>query len=410
MNAVPDSSAVPAPAESSSLKPGSEPQLPGFSWLQMVLLILLAAFGVAWLATGAPQDQLVPGLTFGAAASWFITLLTSRSQAKTQFADRHAQWARHQDLHSAFASLGQQVAGQTDRLDDATLNQLRERLTNGTSHDGIQLTGHRTLPGADFTGHSFRGATFDFGASWEDDELVLDGADFSGANFNGVRLGPRSAIKATFNDATFFSARITSGVLTGAKFRSTRWRGAVIGGSETRHVVVLDGADFTDANLNQARIERCGLDGVCFAFCEMNAANLDGEQLYSADFSYTYLLGANLSHSYWSCTDFTGANLGSYGGPEAVDLSGVTIGLNAIFRMAWLGGANLSTIDGLERADLTDAIATPVTRWPDGFDWRAAGVRKLTEGTADELRNEHSNRRHAARLAAGLPTTHTSPL
>jgi uncharacterized protein YjbI with pentapeptide repeats len=79
------------------------------------------------------------------------------------------------------------------------------------------------------------------------------------------------------------------------------------------------------------------------------------------DFRYSDLIHTDLSETF-----LYNANL-SYANLEAADLRGTS------FYRAVLIGADLSKTD-LRHASLRDALASAQTRWPHGFDWRAAGV------------------------------------
>jgi hypothetical protein len=120
------------------------------------------------------------------------------------------------------------------------------------------------------------------------------------------------------------------------------------------------------------------LQGVKFGRVELGAAVLRGANLGGADLSGASLLGADLRAAGLRFADLRGADLG------AVDLRGATL-IGADLRGATLikvdlRGADLRLADlrGIDLADqqldLRGAKADQSTRWPEGFDWRAAGV------------------------------------
>jgi uncharacterized protein YjbI with pentapeptide repeats len=101
----------------------------------------------------------------------------------------------------------------------------------------------------------------------------------------------------------------------------------------------LHGSKFNNANLDHAQFDEANLDTIF----------LRSAQLHAANFHHANLHKANLVH----------ANL------READLSG-----------AELQGANLqNTI--LDGAQLRGAKATESTKWPSGFDWLSAGVKKV---------------------------------
>jgi hypothetical protein len=115
----------------------------------------------------------------------------------------------------------------------------------------------------------------------------------------------------------------------------------------------LAGTDLHAANLREARLRNGNLTGANLAAADLTYANLggvilNGANLTAADLTYANFGGADLTHA-----DLTEANLTE---------------------------SNLKEAD-LTRADLTSAVLTGAeadrsTRWPSGFDWRAAGVQQ----------------------------------
>ncbi len=80
-----------------------------------------------------------------------------------------------------------------------------------------------------------------------------------------------------------------------------------------------------------------------------------------ADLSYAHLVQADLRYAYLKQTTIRDAHL------EGAHLDGAHLE-GATLTGAYLEGAHL---DG---AHLEGAVADEQTRWPGGFDWRAAGV------------------------------------
>jgi hypothetical protein len=110
--------------------------------------------------------------------------------------------------------------------------------------------------------------------------------------------------------------------------------------------LVLARVDLRRADLRGLGLSEADLFGADFQVAWMDATNLEGAVLRLADLQWAGLWGARLR----------GADL------RGADLHG-----------ALLGGADLSdaVLDG---ADLSGVKADPSTKWPEGFDWQAAGV------------------------------------
>lgn len=89
---------------------------------------------------------------------------------------------------------------------------------------------------------------------------------------------------------------------------------------------------------------------------DLPEASLRDASFWRADLTDAMLIGADLSDAYLMDAQLTRASLG------LADLSGAEV---------W--GANLAHTD-LESTDLTGARFSPDTRWPEGFDPRAAGA------------------------------------
>jgi uncharacterized protein YjbI with pentapeptide repeats len=116
---------------------------------------------------------------------------------------------------------------------------------------------------------------------------------------------------------------------------------------------------------------------------------------------------ADLRHLNFSRADLYGVNL-QKAWMDGVQLERTTLRL-AQLQWAYLPGAILRNADlrwadlygaQLDGADFMGARANGATRWPNGFDWRAAGV-VIEQG---ELAPESSVDRQSE-SAAGLPTS-----
>jgi uncharacterized protein YjbI with pentapeptide repeats len=172
------------------------------------------------------------------------------------------------------------------------------------------------------------------------DRLDLTGVDLRRASLDSPNLEGADLSYAHLERATLRGAHLKGAILRGA---------------------YLEGADLSDADLDDAQLSGAYLEG----------AILRGAYLY-ADFSYAHLESANLSFA-----NLEGAYLGDADLKEA-RLYGARLN-GARLTNAHLEGANLTggvdlTEAALTQAHLEGAVADDLTSWPDGFDWRAAGV------------------------------------
>jgi uncharacterized protein YjbI with pentapeptide repeats len=161
--------------------------------------------------------------------------------------------------------------------------------------------------------------------------LDLHGTDLRRAALNGANLEG-----ALLGDANLQGAWLRAANLQGANLGDAHLRGAQVDGADLRNAQ-LGRADFRDAELDGADLQGAWLEG----------ANLQGARFVDANLQDARLRSANLQDA-----RFVDANL----------------------RQARLDGADLqgARLDG---AILREAHADGTTKWPDGFDPAAAGVR-----------------------------------
>jgi uncharacterized protein YjbI with pentapeptide repeats len=373
-----------------------KPKAPRFPWWQLVLVAIVGILGGFWLAYGLPGGQLLPGVLFGAGAGIIISLLASWPTTRQIYNVAARQWDNYQSLLAQYDDMRERL---TSGFEQQGERALRERLTNGKDHDGIQLMGHHRLPAANFTGHSFRRAVFDFDTVWKGSDLILDNAVFSRATMDGMILYPLSATRTDFTDTQLYEARL-SGIYQHGNFQRARLANALFG---TEGRLVLDDTDFSDANLARTAFLTGSLDRANFSFCVLNQAVFAKLELSDVKLCFAYLLEANFSDTVWMGADFTGALLASWGGTEPANLKNVEIRMPVNMTGAWLCGADLSGVRGLTFANLNGAFGAASTKWPEGFDWRAAGVRYIKSGEDfHEASDAYKKAREAARREAHI--------
>jgi len=129
-------------------------------------------------------------------------------------------------------------------------------------------------------------------------------------------------------------------------------------------------ADLRFAELLLADFRRADLSGAALTEADLGGADLGGADVAGADLSGAILVGVDLGNADLTGADLSGARI------RGVLFAGGTKYV-ADLRGANLGGTNLRGMD-LRETHLEGAIADQHTTWPDGFDWRRAGVRTIT--------------------------------
>jgi len=139
----------------------------------------------------------------------------------------------------------------------------------------------------------------------------------------------------------------------------------------------LEGADLYGAHLERADLRRANLEGANLSGAHPEGAYLWWAHLEDADLSRAHLEEAQLFRAHLDRADLRDAHL------EGARVE------HRHLKKADLRGANLEVAtrpfgDGVETllyfADLESALADENTSWPDGFDPRTAGVRRLGGG------------------------------
>jgi uncharacterized protein YjbI with pentapeptide repeats len=182
-------------------------------------------------------------------------------------------------------------------------------------------------------------------------------------------LGRRKSPEATGLDLT--DADLRHAELGSADLRRADLRGAQLQEADL-HWARLDGANLDRANLQGAFLNNASLQGANLIQAELQDAQcsdtyLAGAILLGAQLQGAYLVGAELRQALLEHADLQDARM------HGVDLEGARLD-GARLKGAYLGGADLSAAD-LTGAHLQGAECNAETVWPDGFNWKAAGVK-----------------------------------
>jgi hypothetical protein len=130
--------------------------------------------------------------------------------------------------------------------------------------------------------------------------------------------------------------------------------------------VDLRATDLRYAHLQNAQLQGANLYGAQLQRADLTGAKLQGALLYLAELQQAHLLAANLHEAILSGAQLQEAHL--FGAHlEGAHLESAQL-QRADLRNARLQGAHL------KGAQLQGAWGSVETVWPDGFDWKAAGV------------------------------------
>ena len=275
---------------------------------------------------------------------------------------------------------------------------------HGADLSGLDLSGLDLscicLDGADLTGTSFAGAKLAESvlAHARMTGCVLDEADLSGANLGKAQLAGASLRRAILKKSVLAGADLTGASLAGADLEGADLSATILTDADFTAVsaanllamklslrglraprIVLtkakfiecdiEGADWTEASLDQAVFIQCNLAGIELASahmrksvfvrqCSLAKAKLSRADLTEANLRETALAGANLANAIVERADFSAADL------SGAMLAGVR-GAGSRWVAANLFGANLDSADfaqaDMSRIDLRGASMAEVS-------------------------------------------------
>jgi len=132
------------------------------------------------------------------------------------------------------------------------------------------------------------------------------------------------------------------------------------------------GLDLADADLRRLETGHADLRGASLARSHLEGARLEDALLDGADLQEAGLDDVELKHASLADVDLRAASL-TRACLEGAVMTGAQLD-RTVLDAACLAGVDLQHVGGLEGASLRGATADRFTRWPSGFDARAAGV------------------------------------
>ncbi|MBS4729886.1 pentapeptide repeat-containing protein [Mycobacterium sp. SM1] len=204
------------------------------------------------------------------------------------------------------------------KLADYTCADLRGAYITRADFDGCNLVG------ANLTGASLGTARFE-GAKLPGARLIGACASaeavFAGADLTGAELDGFGAPRANLACVTAPGARGCEMSVPEAQAGNSVWLGAVLVGVDF-YKAALGGADFRGANLTNAKMRRCQLNGsktTDFRGANLTGVDMDGATLYDVDFRGANLAGARLTDvmiekTRWDGAILNGAQIAIQGG------------------------------------------------------------------------------------------------
>lgn len=170
------------------------------------------------------------------------------------------------------------------------------------------------------------------------------GCDLSNKSMNGVRLTDADLSGSLFNNSNLSGGSLDGSDLSGAHFRGALMY-RVKGNNVTMPRAVLEDATLTEANLSNSK----------FADANLSRANLSRAVFTDTDFKGAEFTRANLTGAQFQGGQFQNAR---FGGTQLKD---------ANLNQADFSGADLSTVKGLQQAQLDVACGDEKTRLPVGL-------------------------------------------
>jgi uncharacterized protein YjbI with pentapeptide repeats len=206
-----------------------------------------------------------------------------------------------------------------------------------------------------------------------DTPLDLNATDLRFADLIGARLQGAELAFAQLDGVSLTGAQLQGAVLTGAQLQRALLTDAQLQGAHLNGAQ-LQRAQLTDAQLQGAQLSSARLEGAELNGAQLQRAKLSGARLQRAQLANAQLQLAELYSAQLQLANLNGAQLQK---AQLVDAQLQEAELrNAQLQEANLNGAQLQKAQ-LVDAQLEGAQATSKTVWPDGFDWKAAGVRRL---------------------------------
>jgi uncharacterized protein YjbI with pentapeptide repeats len=129
----------------------------------------------------------------------------------------------------------------------------------------------------------------------------------------------------------------------------------------------LGSANLQHAYLSRANLQKANLAGANLQKATLSTANLQKANLNGANLQKASLRDVNLQEAFLDFANLQKADL------RFANLQKASL-LDANLQETDLRDVNLQAAASISTANLQGARATASTRWPDGFDWRAAGV------------------------------------
>jgi len=132
--------------------------------------------------------------------------------------------------------------------------------------------------------------------------------------------------------------------------------------------------------------------GLNLTHTDLRRADLVGADLRRANLRHAHLEGADLREANLQDANLAFANLDSF------MPSNQNFQRGADLRKTNLCGAQLKDSRNLSIALIEDAVADDLTTWPDGFDWRAAGVKLAADAAPASISAKRTTSFSIARI------------
>ena len=278
------------------------------------------------------------------------------------------------------------ISQMASHSNDFALDAVRQIAENGWLCDGKSLVAGN-FKGANLVNAKLQHATLQ-GANFQDAKLTgtdlseasLQGADLGNAELKEAKLERTNLQETNLFQTDFQNANLFDAKLQGARLGYTNFQGADLLCADLRDIDmswaprIAPKDFFQGANLHSANLQGSQLPGIILHDVCLTGSNLQNTDLFEASFQDANLSGtefqrANLAQANFANALMTGSNL-SYARLMGANLYDAEIRIKHE-DYPQLGGI---TVQG--------AIYDDDTKWPEGFDAKAAGAIKVKKDKA----------------------------
>lgn len=187
--------------------------------------------------------------------------------------------------------------------------------------------------------------------------LNLSGVNFTGANFSGAQIVMGEFNKANLDDTLCRRTIIIGTSLRKASLNRSRFSFAQLYGARMPEAS-FNYASFANTHLTKCIADKSQFEGTEFFECEFERSTMVGAELHGVSFK-----GCTFKRTFLSRSTLYDVDFGDSIVADGMSLEG-----------SFLCKVDLSEVRGIHRVNLRDVHCDQHTKFPQGFDPKAAGV------------------------------------